>query len=350
MPTAFTLDADHGVHTAPGHRESPLRLDTTAALLRADGILDRLRRFPLPEADRAALERVHTAAYLDGLDEATARLAAAGPDALQWLDEDTYLLGGSYGVAKRSVGGLLGLVDAVVTGEAPNAMAVCRPPGHHARPGAAMGFCLLANAAVAARHAQRVHGLERVLVVDFDVHHGNGTEEVFFEDPSVLALSSHHFPLWPGTGALDVVGAGAGEGYTVNLPLPIGAGGDAVVALYRRVLPALARRFRPDLVLVAAGYDAHYLDPIGGLALGVSHFAALVRLCLEVADREADGRIVFSLEGGYNPDALAHGVLSTLRLLEDPTAAPSDPFDAPPDGVRDLSALTDAVLARHGLD
>ena len=349
MLTAFTLDADHGRHAAPGHRESPLRLDTTAALLGADGILQRLQRLPIPEIGRAALERVHTAAYLDQLDEAAARLAAAGPDALQWLDEDTYLLAGSAGVAKRSAGGLLGLVDAVMTGAAPNAMAVCRPPGHHARPGAAMGFCLLANAALAARHAQHAHGAERVLIVDFDVHHGNGTEEIFFDDPSVLALSSHHFPLWPGTGRLEDTGTGAGEGFNVNLPLPIGAGGDAVVALYRRVLPALAARFQPDLVVVAAGYDAHYLDPIGGLALGIGHYAELVRLCLDVADREAGGRVVFSLEGGYNPDVLAHGVLTTLRLLENPAASPSDPFDAPPDGVRDLAQLTRDVLAQHRL-
>ena len=349
MPTAFTLDDAHGVHAAPGHRESPLRLDATAALLHEDGILSRLHRFPVPEAGRAALERVHTAAYLDALDEATERLTAAGPDAMQWLDEDTFLRAGSVGVAKRSVGGLLGLVDAVMTGAAPNAMAVCRPPGHHARPGAAMGFCLLAGAAAAARHAQAAHGAERVLIIDFDVHHGNGTEEAFLDDPSVLALSSHHFPLWPGTGELGVVGTGAGAGFTVNLPLPIGAGGDAVVALYRRVLPPLAARFRPDLVLVAAGYDAHYLDPIGGLALGMTHYADLVRLCLDVADRHAGGRAVFTLEGGYNPDALAHGVLTTLRLLENPSALPSDPFDAPPDGVRDLTALTAAVLAQHRL-
>jgi acetoin utilization deacetylase AcuC-like enzyme len=349
VPTAFTLDADHARHAAPGHRESPLRLTTTRRVLQEDGIVGRLQRLPIPEIDRAALERVHAAAYLDGLDEAAERLAAAGPDALQWLDEDTFFRAGSYGVAKRSAGGLLGLVDAVMTREAPNAMAVCRPPGHHARPGAAMGFCLLANAALAARHAQAVHGADRVLVIDFDVHHGNGTEEAFLDDPSVLALSSHHFPLWPGTGTLDAVGTGAGEGCTVNIPLPIGAGGDAVVALYRRVLPPLAERFRPDLIVVAAGYDAHFLDPIGGLALGISHFADLVRLCLEVADKAASGRIVFSLEGGYNPDVLAHGVLTTLRLLDDPSAEPSDPFDLPPEGVRDLSRLTADVLARHRL-
>ena len=349
MPTAFTLDADHARHAAPGHRESPLRLTTTRRVLQEDGIGGRLQRLPIPEIGRAAMERVHSAAYLDSLDEASERLAAAGPDALQWLDEDTYLLAGSYGVARRSAGGLLGLVDAVMTREASNAMAVCRPPGHHARPGAAMGFCLLANAALAARHAQAAHGAERVLVVDFDVHHGNGTEEVFLDDPSVLALSSHHFPLWPGTGTLGTVGTGAGEGFTVNVPLPIGAGGAAVVGLYRRVLPALARRFRPDLLVVAAGYDAHYLDPIGGLALGIGHYADLVRLCLEVADQTAGGRIVFSLEGGYNPDVLAHGVLTTLRLLDDPSAAPSDPFDLPPDGVRDLAALTADVLAQHHL-
>ncbi|HLT48582.1 MAG TPA: histone deacetylase [Rubricoccaceae bacterium] len=339
--TVFTFDETHALHREAGHPERPERLAAVRALMEREGLWDEGRRLPTPEASDEALARVHAEAYLELLDE----VAAAGGAR---LDPDTYATADSVAVARRAVGGLLAATDAVLEGRAANAFALTRPPGHHARPFAPMGFCLYANVALAVEHARAAHGVERVLVVDFDVHHGNGTQEVFYADPDVLVVTSQQYPFWPGTGAITEVGVGAGRGATVNLPLPAGTG-DALVALYRRVLPPLAARHRPEAVFLSAGYDAHYLDPIGGLALSVAGFADLARLVMEVADAHAGGRLVAALEGGYHADALAHAVASTLRVLADPSAEALDPFGPAPAPGPPLAALEEAVCALHAL-
>ncbi|MDX1420726.1 MAG: histone deacetylase, partial [Rubricoccaceae bacterium] len=199
--TVFTFDETHTLHFEAGHPERPERLEAVRARLEAAGLWDERRRLPTPEASDEALGRVHPQAYLDLLDE----VAAAGGAALQ---PDTFARAGSVALAKRAVGGLLGATDAVLSGEADRAFALTRPPGHHARPFEAMGFCLYANVALAVEHARVVHGIERALVVDFDVHHGNGTQEVFYADPDVLVVTSQQYPLWPGTGGIAETGVG----------------------------------------------------------------------------------------------------------------------------------------------
>lgn len=339
--TATSFLEGHAAHAAAGHPERPARLDAIRSAIEADPALDALVRLSGFPASREALERVHDPAYLDLLDVFC--ITGGGQ-----LDVDTYATDASCEVARQGCGDLLALVDAVLTGRATNAFALTRPPGHHARPMQAMGFCLLSNVAVAARHAQAEHGAERVMIVDIDVHHGNGTQEAFYDDPSVLFVSSQQEDIYPGSGHLGETGAEAGEGATVNLPVPDGTG-DRLVDLYRAVLPPLAERFRPDVVLVSAGYDAHRLDPLAGLGLSVTGLADLVGVAHEAADRWAGGRLVLSLEGGYHAEALAAGVAATLRRLLDPAGAVDDPFGQSRLDEPDLGPLTEAVRALHGL-
>ena len=339
--TVLSLQHGDAAHVQPGHPERPARMDAVRAALAADPVLAALPHLDGTPAPRPALERVHDPAYLDVLEAFCER---GGGD----LDVDTYATAASFDVARQACGGLLAVVDAVMTGEAANGMALGRPPGHHARPHTAMGFCLVSHAAVAARHAQAAHGAERVMIVDLDVHHGNGTEEAFYRDPGVLFVSSHQADIYPGTGALGDAGAGLGEGATVNLPVPAGTG-DELAGLYRDVLPPLAARFRPDLVLLSLGTDAHRLDPLAGLSMSVRGLADAALVVQEVADRHAGGRLVGTLEGGYHVDALAATVAAVARRLLDPTAAVADPFGptaAPP---RDLGPLAAAVRQAHGL-
>ena len=353
--TAYTLRTDTAAHAEPGHPERPERLAAVAARLGADAVLVAARaagRLVQIQADapadvlREALLRVHTADYLDALDALAA--AGGGP-----ADADTYVTPASPRVAGEALGDLLACVDAVMTGGADNAFALGRPPGHHARPTAAMGFCLYSNAAIAARYAQVAHGAARVLIVDMDVHHGNGTEEALYSDPSVVFFSSHEEGLYPGTGRAEDVGEGVARGATINLPVPTGTD-DALVGAYERLLPNLAARVRPDLVILSAGYDAHRLDPLGGLALSVAGMADLVRVVAGVADAHARGRLVATLEGGYDASAegggaLAFGVASTLRVLLDRGAAATDPYGPTRTPGPDLADLVAAVAARHGL-
>ena len=336
--TVLAVQADDAAHAQPGHPERPARLAAVRAALDADPVLAALPRVSGAPATRRALERIHAPDYLDLLD----RLCETGGGA---LDVDTYATARSADVARQAAGNLLSVVDAVMTGEAENGLALGRPPGHHARPMMAMGFCLLSNAAIAARHAQAVHRADRVMIVDLDVHHGNGTEEAFEDDPSVLFVSSHQANIYPGTGALGDVGVGAGAGFTVNLPVPAGTG-DELAALYRSVLPPLAARFRPDLVLLSLGADAHRLDPLAGLALSVAGLAEAATVVREVADAHAAGRLVATLEGGYHAEALAATVAAVTHRFRDAEAAIHDPFGPTSFPPQDLTALADAVRQR----
>ena len=339
--TAYSFLKDHAGHAQPGHPERPARLDAVRAAIDADPLLAGLPRLAGLPADRGALERVHAPDYLDLVEAFCER---GGGD----LDIDTYATPASWRVVRQSVGNLLALVDGVCRGELASGFAIARPPGHHARPMQAMGFCLLSNAAVAARHAQAARGAGRVLIVDLDVHHGNGTQEAFYDDPSVLVVSAHQADIFPGTGHLGETGAGPGEGATVNLPVP-GGTGDEVVPFLRDVLAPLAARFAPDLVLCSFGADPHRLDPLGGLAMSVAGLADAVGVVQEVAEQCADGRLVVTLEGGYHPDVLAASVAALLHRLADPTAAVADPFGPTAHPPQDLAPLAEAVRQLHGL-
>jgi len=227
---------------------------------------------------------------------------------------DTMVCGDSFAAAQLAAGGAMAAVDAVVADAVGNAFCAVRPPGHHARPNAAMGFCIFNNVAVAARYAQRRHGLSRVLIADWDVHHGNGTQEIFYDDPSVFFFSVHQSPWYPGTGWENETGSGKGEGTKMNRPFPAGAGGNEIVAAFRE-MAAAADEFKPDLVLVSAGFDSRAGDPLGLLNLTDEDFAALTGICLDVARRHARGRLVSVLEGGYNLTGLASSVAAHVRTL-----------------------------------
>jgi acetoin utilization deacetylase AcuC-like enzyme len=266
---------------------------------------------------------VHTEAYLDLL-----RRVSATPRPT-FLDADTYAGPDALTIALLSAGGALGACDGVLSGSAENGLAAIRPPGHHAMPGRAMGFCLLGNVAIAARYAQRQYGIERVLIVDYDVHHGNGTEAMFYGDPSVLYVSTHQYPFYPGTGAVTDIGTGQGEGYTVNIPLPAGSGDANYTTVFEQIIWHAAERFEPQLILVSVGFDAYREDPLAGMRLTLNGYSHLAGEVIRMAQRYCAGKVVFMLEGGYNLDALRYGVSNVARLLlGDP---PTDPLGAPPD-------------------
>lgn len=342
VTTAYAYDPIEQQHTLAGHPENRGRLAATMRLLREDGILTRLRAIPVTPVSLERLQLVHPRTYI----EHVARMARSGGG---HLDPDTYVVAGSYDAALAAVGAAVNLVAAVLTGEVRNGMSLMRPPGHHALPTRAMGFCLFANVAVAARVAQREFGVERVLIVDWDVHHGNGTEAIFDEDPTVAFFSTHQYPFYPGTGAAHSIGRGPGRGTTLNVPLPAGVGDEGYEQVFESLLAPFARRFRPDLILVSAGYDAHWRDPLAMEQLSLAGYASLTRRVRALADELCQGRLVVVLEGGYDLEVLAHAVLNTLRLLDDPTAAVSDPFGPALTPSRPVTGLIAELRALHGL-
>ncbi len=310
-------------HDTRAHPENPSRLVAVDAELERAGLVAGRADVPFGPADPAAIERVHDPRYVAALHD----LATRGGG---WVDADTMVAPDSVDVALLAAGAAVAAVDATLDGVAARAFALVRPPGHHATPARGMGFCLFNSVAVAAAHAV-ARGLERVLIVDWDVHHGNGTQDAFYATDRVLFCSVHQSPFYPGTGAADERGRGAGEGFTINVPLRAGKGDDD----YRRVfdeafLPA-ARRYRPELVLVSAGFDAHRADPLGGMRLTEEGFADLARRVIDLAEASAGGRLVAVLEGGYDPPALGRSVATVLRVLDDAPIAPvanqTDPLE-----------------------
>ena len=295
----------------PGHPECPERYDAAFAGVCRHGLIDYLEKIPCRPALEPELHRCHLRGYVD----LVRREVESGRPMLSTGDAD--LSPRSYEAALYAAGGCLNATTAVVERRVKNAFCIVRPPGHHAESARGMGFCLFNNAALAARHAQERHGLQRVLIVDWDVHHGNGTQEIFYRDPSVYYFSVHQSPLYPGTGAADETGEGAGVGTTANVPLPAGAGRAEVLAAFRdRLLPAM-EQFRPELVVVSAGFDARADDPIGGMALTDADFEELTRLLLDLAKRHAGERLVSILEGGYNLAGLASAVFAHVQALSD---------------------------------
>jgi acetoin utilization deacetylase AcuC-like enzyme len=291
------------------HPERPERFDAILEALRRTGATDRM----LALEPRAAIEEelllCHTPAYL----QIARHDVAAGHRYLS--TGDTEIDGGSWTAAVRAAGGVLNAVDAVAGGTARNAFCVVRSPGHHANAGRGMGFCLLNNVALAARYAQKRYGLERVLIVDWDVHHGNGTQDIFYSDPSVFFFSTHQWPLYPGTGRANETGEGAGRGTTMNFPFPAGSGRAEILGAVEKALMPAANLFRPDLVLISAGFDSRIDDLLGNFTLTDDDFVDLTRRAMEIADRHAGGRVVSVLEGGYSLEGLASAAAAHVDAL-----------------------------------
>jgi acetoin utilization deacetylase AcuC-like enzyme len=288
-------------HDTGAHPESPVRLEHIERLLDSSGLAQRCTRPPWAPAGAAEILAVHKAQYIRSV-EALAQRGGGRVDA------DTVVSRESFDVARLAAGAACDAVRRVTRGEAKNALCLVRPPGHHAVADQAMGFCLLNNVAIAAKLAIAEQRLERVLVVDWDVHHGNGTQDIFYADPRVAFFSAHRWPFYPGTGAADETGAGAGLGTTKNLPFVFGAPRRDYLTRFADELIAFAAAMKPQLVLISAGFDAHAADPIGSLGLDTEDFGELTRLVQAVADEHAEGRIVSMLEGGYNPPVLAECV------------------------------------------
>ena len=309
-PTALVYHPDYLLHN-PGadHPESPERLRAVMDHLKRQGLLDALLQLQPEPASESWLTRVHTPTYLQLL-----QMAVRTPPVA--LDPDTVVSAQSYRVARLAVGGVLVAVDAVIEGRARNAFAAVRPPGHHALPERAMGFCLLNHVAIATRYVQEKHRLKRVLIVDWDVHHGNATQDVFYSDPSVLYFSTHQYPFYPGTGSEQEKGLGPGHGMNINVPLPAGSGDSDVIRAFREKLVPAAESFRPEFVLISAGFDGHRRDPLAQFQLTENGYAALTRIVKEIAERFAGGRLVSVLEGGYNLEALSRSVEAHIRVLQ----------------------------------
>jgi acetoin utilization deacetylase AcuC-like enzyme len=305
VPPWFRHDAGLA-HDIPGHPERPARIVALEAEMEHHGWFG-WERVEAPRATRDQLSRVHPLTHVDFIAELSARGGGA-------IDLDTSAVAGTFEAALRSAGGAVALVDALLVEGEPCGVSAQRPPGHHAEAARAMGFCFFNNVAVAAAHARAAHGIQRVLILDWDVHHGNGTNDIFHADPSVLFCSIHEWPLYPGTGPASDAGSGAGEGFTVNLPVPGGSGDDVHGSLVQHVAAPLIRGWAPELVLVSAGFDAHRDDPLATCVLTEAGFAGMTgtlrRACADVG-----APIGLVLEGGYALDALSASMAAVVPVL-----------------------------------
>jgi acetoin utilization deacetylase AcuC-like enzyme len=292
-----------------GHPESPNRLRAIMERLEEGGTAARLVRIEPRPAEDMWITQVHTPGYVASLNRAAPATGRVS------LDPDTSMSPGSLTAAYLAAGGALAAVDAIMDGQVNHVFCAVRPPGHHAEAGRAMGFCLLNNVAIAARYIQKKCGFTRVLIVDWDVHHGNGTQHSFEDDPSVLFFSTHQYPHYPGTGRGTERGKGVGEGFTINVPMEAGEGDDDYRAVFQNVLVAAADDFKPEFVIISAGFDAHKDDPLASMGLTEAGYAELTEIVAEIANRHANGRVLSSLEGGYNLTALAASVEAHVKAL-----------------------------------
>lgn len=310
MATGFLYDPRFLDHEAgAGHPESPARLSSVMAYLQTQPWFSSLKPVAPRRADEETLRRVHSKNYL----HRAAETCASGAPLLD--TPDVGINEKSFDTALLAAGSALELADRIMRGEIQNAFALLRPPGHHAETDTAMGFCLLNNIAIAARYFQKKHGLEKILILDWDVHHGNGTQHTFEEDPSVFYISTHQFPFYPGTGRASENGRGRGKGTTLNCPLRAGSGDFDYEQIFQlEILPAI-ERYKPDAILISAGFDAHQADPLGGMNLSAAFYGWMTERMMEAAERHADGRILSLLEGGYDLNALPLCVAEHLKVL-----------------------------------
>ncbi len=340
--TGLLFDERFLEHDDPTHFENARRLQAINALLDQSGI----RRELTALVGRPATEREIRAVHTPRLIEELQFLAYEGGGS---LDPDTYLTGDSWSAACCAAGGVILAAEAVIRGEVDNAFALVRPPGHHATPNRSMGFCLINNVAIAAQYALDVIGLERIAIVDWDTHHGNGTQDIFYAEKRVLYCSTHTWPLFPGTGFWREMGTGAGMGTTLNVPLPYYLNDEGYNRVYDELIVPAVRRFQPEIILVSAGYDAHWADPLAPMNASVAGYAAIAQKVYNLAAEVCSGRLVCALEGGYDLQALAAGVLATLRVLQGRPDLVEDPLGRRAGPTPDIGAVVDNLLRSHPL-
>ncbi len=333
--TGYIYDAAFLKHNLAGHPESPNRLKAVYSYLDQTALLDKLVEIEVHPAVPDELLAVHTTSYIERVRRACRTSAH--------LDPDTYTSLGSYDAAIRAAGGLADIILAVLENKIQNGIALVRPPGHHALRDRSMGFCLFNNAAVGLKSAQKKFKI-RTAIVDFDVHHGNGTQAIFENDPGVLYISSHAYPFFPGTGAVEQTGRDSAKGSVINIPLPHGTGDDDIKNVYHHVVVPAVRRFKPDLIIAIAGYDGHWRDPLGVFDLSSACLAWISDLMVDTAKDLCAGKIVFSLNGGYDTKALVVDVANSVRALCGAQNT-EDPFGASPRGVKKSQEL-DAYISK----
>jgi acetoin utilization deacetylase AcuC-like enzyme len=309
-PSALLLDPIYKQHDpGAGHPEQPARYDAVTRALTDAGLTNKMTHLQVRVATEDEIASVHGRDYI----QKAKREIASG--ATELSTGDTNVGSKTWDVALRAVGGVLNAVDAVAGGKASNAFCAVRPPGHHARPKQGMGFCVFNNIAIAARYAQRKYRLAKVMIADWDVHHGNGTQDTFYTDGSVFFFSTHQSPWYPGTGAASETGEGNGKGTTMNFPFPAGAGRKEILGAFQENLRRAADTFKPDLVMISAGFDSRINDPLGRFTLSDQDFADLTNVMQEIAGTHAGGRLISVLEGGYSLTGLASGVAAHVRAL-----------------------------------
>jgi acetoin utilization deacetylase AcuC-like enzyme len=347
MKVGYVYDPVYLEHDTGQHPENATRLEAIMSRLEESSLKKRLAHIPPRPATIEELALVHHEEYI-------AYVQAVAKKGGGWLDPDTVVSPGSYKAALYAAGGVIRAAEVVMT-EGGSAYALVRPPGHHATATQAMGFCLFNNVAIAARYALSRLSLERVAIIDFDVHHGNGTQEAFYDDPKVLYVSTHEFPLYPGTGGLEETGTGDAKGTTVNIPLPAGSGDAEYLRVFDEVIVPVVRRFSPELILVSAGYDGHWSDRLAMMDLSVTGYARMAEVIKGLALELCRGHLVFTLEGGYPLAALAASVKATFDVLlgerdiDDPLGPPKSGFKlrgfAPPD----ITSLVKSLKRIHKL-
>jgi len=343
MKVGLVYDPVYLKHDTGQHIESARRLEATISHLEQTQLKQQLTLIKPGAASTEEISLVHDNQYISHIRNVAQRGGG-------WLDVDTVISPDSYHAAIYAAGGAIGASHAIMNGEVGSAFALVRPPGHHATSQQAMGFCLFNNVAIAATYALTKYKLDRVIIIDFDVHHGNGTQATFYDNPQVLYVSTHQYPFYPGTGRIEETGNGVGKGTTINIPLPAGCGDAEYLQVFKQIIVPAARRFNPQFIIVSAGYDLHWADEIALMQVSTSGFAQMVRIIKGLASELCSGRLVFSLEGGYHLQALAYSVKATLDVLlgnaniEDPLSQSPHRFQAP-----DITHLIKAIKEIHSL-
>lgn len=311
--TGVVKDTRYLQHSAGfSHPESPERLAAIYEMLDNPLMNWKFTHIEPREATHKEIETIHSPSYVEFI-------ASTAGQSCVYLDPDTATSPETYEIAKLAVGGVCNAIDEVMEGKVDNAFAFVRPPGHHAEKDAAKGFCVFNNIAIGAMHAISKYNLKRILIVDWDLHHGNGTQHSFYNDPRILYFSTHQYPYYPGTGALQEIGRGPGEGYTINVPLSEGAGDADFVKIFRKILQPVALEFKPELILLSAGFDTYFQDPLGGMRVKPEGFANMARILLNIAGACCQGRLVAMLEGGYHISGLTRSVKAVLEEMLDET-------------------------------